>query len=132
MNLSTLAIAKDLEATGFTKAQAESVAEKFAEMSEQQRNELVTKDYLKVQFAEFSEQQREEMVTKDYLKVQLTEFSEQLRNELVTKDQLKAKIAEVSVEIRESHINTIKWLIGLLSGFLALILSFIYFLVKPG
>jgi hypothetical protein len=95
MKLSTLAIARDLESAGFTKAQAESIAEKFIDISEQQRDELVTKDYLKAQLSEF-----------------------------------KTQLADLSVEIKNSHINAIKWLVGLLAGFLALMCSFIYFLVK--
>jgi hypothetical protein len=102
MKLSTLAIARDLESAGFTKAQAESIAEKFIEFSEQHCDELVTKDYLKAQLAEF--------------KTQLAEF--------------KTQLADLSVEIKDSHINAIKWLVGLLAGFLALMCSFIYFLVK--
>ena len=49
VSFSTLAISRDLEATGFTKSQAEGIAEKLIEIVDHENNDWVTKDYLKAE-----------------------------------------------------------------------------------
>lgn len=49
MKRSTLAISRDLEATGLTKAQSDVIAERIVETVEAQNDQLVTKDFFKAE-----------------------------------------------------------------------------------
>lgn len=50
--IDTLKISRTLEEAGFAKAQADRLAETFADATSASREDLVTKDYLRAQLAE--------------------------------------------------------------------------------
>jgi len=57
----TLAVARDLEAAGLTKSQAESIAEKLMEVMQSKNDDLVTKDYLKAELTDATRELESEM-----------------------------------------------------------------------
>ncbi len=152
MSRSTLSIAKDLEANGFTRAQAESLAEAILEATENDIRDLVTKDYLGTEISVAKAELKADLVTKDYLDTKISAAKAELKADLVTKDyldteisaakaelkveiaevrtELKADIAEARTEIRDSKIATIKWMVGLQFVGFGFTFGFIYFILN--
>ncbi len=101
MGISTLAISRRLEARGFTESQAEGVAEELVDIVE--NSDLVTKDFLRAEMAG--------------LEAKLIAKMGDLKTELIAK-------------IGDQKNDTIKWLISLQFGSLALTVGLIYFLLN--
>ena len=87
----TLATARDLEAAGVERRQAEAIAGAVRQAVSADRGELVTK-------------------------VDLADLETRLMNTLATKAELNASIASVRVEL-----GTIRWTVGLIAAFLFVI-----------
>ena len=101
MSISTLGISRRLEANGFTKSQAEGVAEELVEVVE--NSDLVTKDFLRAEMA----------ASKSDLRTEMAEL----------KSDLRAEMAELKTDL-------IKWIIGLQFTSLGLMFGLIYFLLR--
>ncbi len=99
-----MSISRRLEARGFTESQAEGVAEELVDIVE--NSDLVTKDFLRAEMAG--------------LEAKLTAKISDVRTE----------ISDVRVEVGHLKNDTIKWLISLQFGSLALTVGLIYFLLN--
>jgi hypothetical protein len=101
MSISTLAISRRLKDKGFTESQAEGVAEELVDIVESS-----------------------DLVTKDFLRAEMGELRGELRAEIAgLETRLMGKIGD-------SKTDTIKWLISLQFGSLALTVGLIYFLLR--
>ncbi len=121
-----MAISRRLEARGFTESQAEGVAEELVVIVE--NSDLVTKDFLRAEMGEL----RTEMAG---LETKLMARSAELETKLTAqmgelKTELMGKISDVRVEVGHLKNDTIKWLISLQFGSLALTVGLIYFLLN--
>ncbi len=122
MSISTLGISRRLKANGFTESQAEGVAEELVDIVE--NSDLVTKDFLSANSAGLETRL---MAKISDVRAEMGELKTEMAE---MKTELMGKISDVRVEVGHLKNDTIKWLISLQFGSLALTVGLIYFLLK--
>ena len=126
MSISTLGISRRLKAHGFTESQAEGVAEELVDIVE--NSDLVTKDFLSANSAGLETRL---MATISDIRTEISDVRTEM-GEL--RGELRAEMAgletKLTAKIGDSKNDTIKWLISLQFGSLALTVGLIYFLLN--
>ena len=119
----TLRIARDLEAAGIERHQAEAHAEALRSVAQSARAESATKADLEAAAAGLEARLRSDLATKADLAAAVAGLEARLRSDLATKADLAAAVAEIRTTTKadlaavRSELGTVRWAIGLLAAF---------------